>query len=37
MEADLFSGQDLLMPPGKFADIIHWSRPGSSDPSGFCF
>jgi hypothetical protein len=28
IEADLFSGQDLLMPPGKFADIIHWSHSG---------
>jgi hypothetical protein len=28
IDADLFSGQDPLMPPGKFADIIHWSHSG---------
>jgi hypothetical protein len=27
-DADLFSGQDALMPPGKTADIIHWSHSG---------
>jgi hypothetical protein len=28
VDADLFSGGDLLMPPDKFADIIHWSHSG---------
>lgn len=27
-DADLFSGSDALMPPGKLADIIHWSHSG---------
>jgi hypothetical protein len=27
-EADLFSGRDALMPPGKRADIVHWSHSG---------
>jgi hypothetical protein len=27
-EADLFSGEDLLMPAGKSADIAHWSHSG---------
>jgi hypothetical protein len=26
--ADLFSGHDALMPPGKTADIVHWSHSG---------
>jgi hypothetical protein len=26
--ADLFSGLDRLMPPGKTADIVHWSHSG---------
>jgi hypothetical protein len=25
-DADLFSGRDALMPPGKTADIVHWSH-----------
>jgi hypothetical protein len=28
-DADLFSGHDRLMPPGKTADIVHWSHSGS--------
>jgi hypothetical protein len=28
IDADFFSGEDLLMPPGKFADIVHWSHSG---------
>jgi hypothetical protein len=27
-DADLFSGRDALMPPGKTADIVHWSHSG---------
>jgi hypothetical protein len=27
-DADLFSGNDALMPPGKTADIVHWSHSG---------
>ena len=27
-DADLFSGHDALMPPGKRADIVHWSNSG---------
>jgi hypothetical protein len=27
-DADLFSGHDALMPPGKTADIVHWSHSG---------
>jgi hypothetical protein len=27
-DADLFSGRDALMPPGKSADIVHWSHSG---------
>jgi hypothetical protein len=27
-DADLFSGHDALMPPGKKADIVHWSHSG---------
>jgi hypothetical protein len=27
-DADLFSGRDALMPPGKAADIVHWSHSG---------
>jgi hypothetical protein len=27
-DADLFSGHDALMPPGKRADIVHWSHSG---------
>ena len=27
-DADLFSGGDALMPPGKTADIVHWSHSG---------
>jgi hypothetical protein len=27
-DADLFSGQDALMTPGKTADIVHWSHIG---------
>jgi hypothetical protein len=27
-DADLFSGHDALMPPGKTADILHWSHSG---------
>jgi hypothetical protein len=27
-DADLFSGQDALMPSGKTADIVHWSHSG---------
>ena len=27
-DADLFSGDDALMPPGKRADIVHWSHSG---------
>jgi hypothetical protein len=27
-DADLFSGDDKLMPPGKTADIVHWSHSG---------
>jgi hypothetical protein len=28
IDADLFSGEDLLMPAGKSADIVHWSHSG---------
>jgi hypothetical protein len=28
IDADLFSGEDLLMPAGKPADIVHWSHSG---------
>jgi hypothetical protein len=28
IDADLFSGGDRLMPPGKHADVIHWSHSG---------
>jgi hypothetical protein len=28
IDADLFSGEDLLMPSGKSADIVHWSHSG---------
>jgi hypothetical protein len=28
IDADLFSGEDLLMPAGKSADIVHWSDSG---------
>src|SRR5258708_33918179 len=28
INADLFSGEDRLMPAGKFADIVHWSHSG---------
>jgi len=28
IDADLFSGEDVLMPPGKSADIVHWSHSG---------
>ena len=28
IDADLFSGHDALMPPGKTADIVHWSHSG---------
>jgi hypothetical protein len=27
-DADLFSGHDALMQPGKTADIVHWSHSG---------
>jgi hypothetical protein len=27
-DADLFSGHDALMPPGKTVDIVHWSHSG---------
>src|SRR5690242_12607670 len=27
-DADLFAGYDALMPPGKTADIVHWSHSG---------
>ena len=27
-DVDLFSGHDALMPPGKAADIVHWSHSG---------
>ena len=27
-DANLFSGGDALMPPGKTADIVHWSHSG---------
>jgi hypothetical protein len=27
-DADLFSGHDVLMPPGKTADVVHWSHSG---------
>jgi hypothetical protein len=27
-DVDLFSGRDALMPPGKTADIVHWSHSG---------
>ena len=27
-DADLFSGDDKLMPPDKTADIVHWSHSG---------
>lgn len=27
-DADLFSGHNTLMPPGKTADIVHWSHSG---------
>jgi hypothetical protein len=27
-DANLFSGYDALMPPGKAADIVHWSHSG---------
>jgi len=27
-DADLFSGHDALMPPGKTANIVHWSHSG---------
>src|SRR5262249_32610386 len=27
-DADLFSGHDALMPPGKAAAIVHWSHSG---------
>jgi hypothetical protein len=27
-DADLFFGHDALMPPGKTADIVHWSHSG---------
>jgi hypothetical protein len=27
-DADLFSGRDALMPPGKTADVVHWSHSG---------
>jgi len=28
IDADLFSGEGLLMPAGKSADIVHWSHSG---------
>jgi len=28
INADLFSGEDRLMPAGKLADIVHWSHSG---------
>jgi hypothetical protein len=28
IDADLFSGDDLLMPAGNSADIVHWSHSG---------
>lgn len=28
IDADLFSGSDRLIPPGRCADIIHWSHSG---------
>ena len=28
IDADLFLGQDALMPPGRTADIVHWSHSG---------
>jgi hypothetical protein len=28
IDADLFSGEDRLMPAGKLADIVHWSHSG---------
>jgi len=28
IDADLFSGEGLLMPAGKLADIVHWSHSG---------
>jgi hypothetical protein len=28
IDADLFAGHDALMPPGKTADIVHWSHSG---------
>jgi hypothetical protein len=27
-DADLFAGEDQLMPPGEAADILHWSHSG---------
>ncbi|MBV8651979.1 MAG: hypothetical protein JO255_10970 [Alphaproteobacteria bacterium] len=27
-DADLFAGDDRLMPPGRSADIVHWSHSG---------